>query len=257
MAALQQVAAPRRFPQTHESLAAVAHDLRLPLSHIKGYVSTLRRDDVVWDDETRGEFLADIEQEVDRLAQMIDSLLRSQAARARGGREARVVSTDPAAIVKGALHRTRGLFDGRPLRVTIAQELPSLRADPAELERVLANLLQNAAKYSPAGTPIGISARVTDTDELEFAVEDEGPGVPPEDRERIFEPFFRNQRAAQSSTPGNGLGLAICHSIVLANGGRMAVADRPGGGARFSVFLPPQPHAARVDTQYPAEEKIS
>jgi two-component system sensor histidine kinase KdpD len=103
---------------------------------------------------------------------------------------------------------------------------------------VFANLLQNAIKYSPAGSPIGISARMTANGELEFRVEDQGAGVPVESRERIFEPFYRNRTHVDSSVPGHGLGLAICQRIVREHGGRIEVSDRPGGGARFSVFLP-------------------
>ena len=102
------------------------------------------------------------------------------------------------------------------------------------MERVLANLLQNAVKYSPPGTPIGISARVNDGGELELAVEDDGPGVPAEDRGRIFEPFFRRE----TSVAGHGLGLAISQSIILAHGGRLEVTERLGGGARFTALLP-------------------
>jgi hypothetical protein len=119
--------------------------------------------------------------------------------------------------------------------------------DAGQMERVLANLLQNAIKYSPPGTPLGVSARITDDGKLELSVDDEGPGIPAEDRERIFSPFFRTQTAEHSKVPGHGLGLAICQSIVLAHGGRMLVADRPGGGARFSVLIPAQIDGAYLD----------
>ena len=105
------------------------------------------------------------------------------------------------------------------------------------MERVLANLIQDAIRYSPPGTPVGVSARITEHGELEFAVEDEELGVPAEDRERTFEPFVRTQTAAHSKVSDEGLGLAICHSTVLAHGGRMQVTTRPAGGARFSVFM--------------------
>ncbi len=215
----------------------VAHDLRLPLSHIKGFVTTLRRDDLEWDETSRQDFLAEIELEADRLAQMIDSLLQAPASTDAGRPAAKLAPTDPSAVVKGALHRTRGLFGSRPVRVEISPGLPQVLTEASDMERVLANVIQNAVKYSPAGTPITVSARLNGVDEVELAVEDEGSGVPVEHRERIFEAFFRTPSGEQSE-PGHGLGLAICQSIVLAHGGRIQVGDRPGGGARFSVLLP-------------------
>ncbi len=123
---------------------------------------------------------------------------------------------------------------------------------------MLANLLQNAVKYSPPGTPIGVSARQNDDGELELRVDDEGPGVPARDRDRIFEPFFRRkQKAGQPTAPGHGLGLAICQSIVLTHGGRMQVTDRPGGGARFSVCLPTRPPGGQRGTKGQLEDRLS
>jgi hypothetical protein len=115
------------------------------------------------------------------------------------------------------------------------------------MERVLANLLQNAIKYSPQGTSLSVSARITDDGELELSVDDEGPGIPAEQRERIFSPFFRAQTAVRSKIPGYGIGLAICRSTVLAHGGRIVVTDRPGGGTRFSVLIPAQTEAGHFD----------
>jgi two-component system, NarL family, sensor histidine kinase EvgS len=110
--------------------------------------------------------------------------------------------------------------------------------DASQMQRVLANLLQNAIKYFPASTAIGISARITDDGELELSVDDEGPGISAEERERIFDPFFRMRTAEQSEVSGHGLELAICQSIVLAHGGRIQVSDRPGGGAPSVYFCP-------------------
>jgi two-component system sensor histidine kinase KdpD len=220
-----------------EILAATAHELRLPLSHIKGFISSLRRTDVEWDDATRSEFIAEIDQETDRLAELVDSLLGVRATDTHTTPGADLAFTHPAAVVEGALRRAR-LSRERPVRVDVPSTLPSVLIDGRQMERVLVNLLENAVKYSPAGAAIGIVARITRDCELELAVEDEGPGVPAEDRERIFEPFFRNQAARGSDVPGHGLGLAISQSIVLAHGGRMDVCNRPGGGACFSVFLP-------------------
>src|SRR5207302_8253888 len=131
--------------------------------------------------------------------------------------------------------------------------LLSIRMEASQMERVLANLIQNAVKYSPAGTAICVSAYMTNNEELEFTVEDEGPGIPAEYRERIFDPFFRMRTAQQSELSGHGLGLAICKSIVLAHGGRIQVRDRPGGGACFGVFLPAQAPTHDSDSNYQPE----
>lgn len=235
----------RHAYRNEEILAATAHELCLPLSHIKGFVSTLRRTDVEWDAVTRSEFLTEIELETDRLAELVDSLV---AARAQGD------VADPAVVVRGALHRVRGLLGDRPLRLNLPPGLPSILMHASQMERVLANLIQNAIKYSPRGTPIGISAGITAESELQFSVEDEGPGIPVEDRERIFEPFFRTQTTLESTQPGHGLGLAICQSIVLAHGGCIQVTDRPGGGARFNVILPARLRANQLESENQAKD---
>jgi signal transduction histidine kinase len=231
-----------------EILATTAHELRLPLSHIKGFVTSLRRTDIEWDDETQNEFLAEIDQETDRLADLIDSLMAVHAAD-RGDKAATDLAfTHTPTVVYGALQRIRGLLRDRPLRLDVSPSLPSVQMDASQMERVLANLIHNAIKYSPPGRPISVSARMTDDGDLEFSVDDEGPGIPAEDRERIFEPFFRGHTARQSDVPGDGLGLAICRRIVLAHGGHMQVTDRPGGGARFRVLLPAQLRAGEFDS---------
>ena len=119
--------------------------------------------------------------------------------------------------------------------------------DGSQIERVLANLLQNAIKYSPPGSAIGVFAQLTRNGELELSVDDHGPGIPAENRQRIFAPFFREQPAKHLDMPGHGLGLAICRSIILAHGGHIAVADRAGGGTRFSVLIPMSVEAKQVN----------
>ena len=215
-------------------LAAAAHELRLPLSHIKGFVSSLRRTDMTWDRERTSEFLEEIEVETDRLTELIDSLAADGSANAGVARASRAELTHPARIIDSALHRVRCLVADREVQVDVSPGVEAVRVDRNGMERVVANLLQNAIKYSPASSPIRVSARTTDAGDLELAVEDHGPGVAAIDRQRIFQPFFRRQTQAA----GNGLGLAIALSIVQAHGGQIDVSDRPGGGARFVVLLP-------------------
>ena len=255
------------LPSTDEILVSTAHELRLPLSHIKGFVSSLRRADVEWDDDARKEFLAEIDLETDRLAEVVESLLAPRSAAERG-LAARVPArrsspatappfNHPESVVQGALHRIRSLLEGRSLRLDVPPELPLVRMDASQIERLLANLIHNAIKYSPPATAIGVSARITDNGELELSVEDEGPGIPAEDRERIFEPFFRMRTAKQSEVPGYGLGLAICRSIVLAHGGRIQVSNRRSGGARFRVVLPAQVAAGQLEINYQPKEQAN
>jgi two-component system, OmpR family, sensor histidine kinase KdpD len=240
-------------------LSATAHELRLPLSHIKGFVSTLRRPDIDWDEDTKKEFLAQIERETDRLAELVDDLMDHSSARQRQTRDIQRVPTAPAALVAGGLDRVRGLLDGRAVDVDVSPDLPMVDVDAPAIERVIANLLDNAVKYTPGDSQIGLCARVSDG-VFELLVEDEGPGISASAREQIFERFFRGPEAQSSGLPGTGLGLAICLSIVSAHGGRIWAEARPHGGTRFTVALPQtadstpltlDAHAARINHHHP------
>jgi two-component system sensor histidine kinase KdpD len=222
---------------TESLLSATAHELRLPLSHIKGFVSSLRRPDVEWDAETRADFLFQIELEADRLTQMVDDLMDHSKATQRRARHLHLSPTSPAALVAGGLDRVRGLLGDRCIEVAVPPDLPMVEVDAPAIERVLANLLDNALKYAPANSHISVSAHVANG-ALEVRVDDDGPGIPPADREQIFTRFFRGPDAQSSGRPGNGLGLAICLSIVSAHGGRIWADARVGGGTRFTVSLP-------------------
>src|SRR5262245_34767756 len=238
--ALELQAARRRQAQDNY-VATVVHELRTPLSHIKGFVSALRQRDVTWDEGTRADFLAEVEREADRLAGLIGDLLDLSRAERAGPDRAAVA---PAALVAGALDRVRGPLAGRPVAVEVPADLPALWADAPQLERVLANLLENAAKYTPAGSPVGLAARARPGRRLELAVEDRGPGIAPELLDRVFDRFFRAP-GPEAAAAGSGLGLALARSIVQAHGGRIRAENRPGGGARFVLTLrlaPPPPH---------------
>jgi two-component system sensor histidine kinase KdpD len=138
-------------------------------------------------------------------------------------------------LVGIALSRVESKLQGWPVEIDIPDALPPIHVDAALVTQVIANLLENAAKHTPEGTHVRVSARA-DGAFIEVAVEDDGPGLPPGDPERLFEKFQRGRD--ESDVPGAGLGLAICRAIVVAHGGRIAAGNRPAGGARFAFTLP-------------------
>lgn len=218
-------------------VAATSHELRTPLSHIKGFVSTLRTTDTDWDADTRNDFLGEIEREADRLTRLVENLLEmsriDSGALAPSARSALA----PAALVAAGIDRVGGSLGDHGLDVQLADDLPPVWADASQVERVIANLLDNAAKYSPPGEPIGIIGRLTG-DVVSVRIEDRGLGIPPEHVERVFEPFFREPTGGHPAKPGTGLGLAICRSIIRAQNGRIWAEQRAGGGAAFVFTLP-------------------
>jgi len=215
-----------------EFLAATSHELRTPLAHIKGFVSTLRQTDVQWDEAMRQDFLSEIEREADRLARLIGNLLDISRIASGGLERADRAPTPPLSLVSGGLDRMRGLLGKHPVEVDVPADLPLVDVDASRLEQVIANLVDNAAKYAPAGTPIRLAGALVNG-AVELRAEDTGPGIPPDDLERIFEKFVR-----RSSAPGTGLGLAICRGIIQAHRGRIWAENRPSGGACFIVSLP-------------------
>ena len=148
-------------------------------------------------------------------------------------------------VVGSALKAVASTIAGRPVSVDLPPDLPLLEFDAVLMERVLVNLLENAAKYTPAGSPIGIGAAPGEGDTVRIWVDDRGPGLPPGKEEEIFKKFERGQK--ESATPGVGLGLAICRAICEAHGGTIRAENRRGGGARF-VFSLPRGNPPVVDT---------
>jgi signal transduction histidine kinase len=217
-----------------EFLASASHELRTPISHVKGFVSSLRQTDVEWDEEIRQDFLAEIERETDRLARLIGDLLDMTRLESGGLDDVDRAPVRPADLVEGGLDRVRGLVRGRSIRVDVSADLPPVLGEASQLERVIANLAENAAKFSPPDTTIRIAGSVVDG-VLELRVEDEGPGIPPEHLEQVFEKFYR-VRSGDPSAPGTGLGLSICRRIVEAHGGRIR-AENYERGSRFVVEL--------------------
>ena len=233
-------AARRAVRARDEFLASASHELRTPLSHIKGFVSTLRQPDVEWDDETRQELLADAERETDRLATLIRDVLDMTRLQSGGADEGERAELDPANIVAGGIDRVRGLLSERQVTVNVPAALPPILGDSAQLERVIANLLENAVKFSPPGSTIEVSGVAVDG-AVELRIDDQGPGIPADQLELIFERFYR-VRSHSTPIPGTGLGLAICRRIVDAHGGHIW-AENQTCGARFVVRLPVELYA--------------
>ncbi|HET8627062.1 MAG TPA: ATP-binding protein, partial [Thermomicrobiales bacterium] len=217
-------------------LALVSHELRTPLAHIKGYASTLLQPDVEWDAETQRDFLQSIERQADRLGRLIGDLLEISRLDAGGAAQLERVAVDPAALIERGRRQAGPVIGGHPLTVAAPADLPPVWADPGHLERVLRNLLENAAKYSPPEAPIAVEA-AAEGGMVAFTVRDRGSGLTAEERGHLFERFYRSPRV-KHRTPGTGLGLAICREIVEAHGGAITVESSEGAGSAFRFTLP-------------------
>jgi two-component system sensor histidine kinase KdpD len=217
-------------------LAAVSHDLRTPLASIKASVSSLRQTDVSWSAEDQADFLATIEQNADRLDALIGNLL--DMSRLHTGSLQPFLR--PTAIDEVAPVAAVGLDDALRLELAVPDGFPLVLADPGLLERVLANLFSNALRFSPAGRPPELHASLSGGTVC-LEVVDHGPGVPDEQKGRIFEPFER----AGDRHPGVGLGLTVARGFAEAMGGRIAALDTPGGGLTIRVVLPAAPAASQ------------
>ncbi|MGW2962138.1 ATP-binding protein [Streptomyces sp. NPDC001220] len=214
-------------------LAAVSHDLRTPLAGIKASVSSLRSDDVEWSEEDRAELLEAIEAGADRLDLLVGNLL--DMSRLQTGTVKPIVrEADLDEVVPMAL----GGVPEDSVELDIPETLPMVHVDKGLLERVVANVVENAVKYSPADTPVLVKASSV-ADRVEVRVVDRGPGVPDEAKERIFEPFQRYGDSPRGA--GVGLGLAVARGFAEAMGGTLTAEDTPGGGLTMVLGLPPAP----------------
>jgi two-component system sensor histidine kinase KdpD len=213
-------------------LSAVSHDLRTPLASIKASVSSLRAGDVHWSDAETAEFLEAIEDDTDRLNQLVGNLLdmsRLQAGALELTRQAVALEEVVANALDGLGAQAANVVSEVP------EDLPLAMVDPGLLERAVANVVANATHWTPPGEPVVIRARLAAPD-LELRVIDHGPGVPPEARDRIFRPFQRLGDHGGAGV-GVGLGLAIASGFVEAMGGELLVDDTPGGGATFRIVV--------------------
>ncbi|MFF8875708.1 sensor histidine kinase [Streptomyces massasporeus] len=210
-------------------LAAVSHDLRTPLAGIKAAVTSLRSEDVEWSEEDRAELLEGIEEGADRLDHLVGNLL--DMSRLQTGTVTPLIrEIDLDEVVPMALG---GVPEGSA-GLDVPETLPMVAVDPGLLERAVANLVENAVKYSPPGAPVLVAASAL-ADRVEVRVVDRGPGVPDDAKERIFEPFQRHGDAPRGA--GVGLGLAVARGFAEAMGGTLNAEDTPGGGLTMVLTL--------------------
>jgi two-component system sensor histidine kinase KdpD len=226
-------------------LSSVSHDLRTPLAVITGSASTLLESGSALEAAVRRDLLQTIRVEAERLNRLVQNLL--EMTRLEGGVEVRKEWHSIEEVVGAALSRLELILGDRPVHTEIAKDLPLAPMDDVLVEQVLINLLENAAKYTPAGSTIDVRAWAED-DRVMVEVADRGPGLSAGDESRIFEKFYRG---AAPDSRGAGLGLAICRAIVEAHGGRIWAQNRPDGGAAFRFFLPIEgepPHVGPAQT---------
>jgi two-component system sensor histidine kinase KdpD len=214
-------------------LAGISHDLRTPLSSIVGASSSLAEDDARLDARARRELARTIYDEAQRMTTLANNIL--DMARLEAGAVSLRRDWYPLEeIVGSVLTRLRARLAGRELEVRLPRDLPLLKVDAVMIGQVLINLLENALKYTPQGTPLEISAEIAPA-EVTVTVADRGPGIPAGLEERLFDKFYR--AAPEGAQSGVGLGLTICRAVVEAHGGRIWAGNRPGGGAVFRFTL--------------------
>lgn len=228
-------------------LNAVSHDLRTPLASIIASAGSLRRKDLHWTNTDLEEFATVIEDEASRLNRIVGNLLDLSRLEA-GALQPERDWYDLGALVDDVLGRLKPLTAGHLVRVDVSDDLPPVHIDYVEIDQVLSNLLENAAKYSPPGGEIAIRVHQVD-DQVRVEVRDTGPGIPAGDLTRIFDPFYRGSGLAPQ-LKGTGLGLAVARGLVQAHGGTIWAENAKTIGSRFTFTLPlPAVAAVASDTQ--------
>jgi PAS domain S-box-containing protein len=245
--ALRDVTAERHLDEMKSHLlSTVSHELRTPLASIKGFASTLLRDDVQWDAATQREFLQIIDQEADRLSELIANLLAMSRLEA-GVLRMEFGRVELAPLIEQVLAEMQPRAQGHTLAADVPADLPEVWADERRVRQVLHNLIENALKYSSGGQ-VAVRAR-REGEAVHVAVSDQGIGIRADQLERIFERFYQVDGAATRRAGGVGLGLSICKGIVEAHGGRIWAESAPGQGSTFHFTLPMEPPSKKELTE--------
>jgi two-component system sensor histidine kinase KdpD len=224
----------RRADQVKSALLdAVSHDLRTPLASILASAGSLQQRDVGWTADQEREFAAAIEGEASRLDRIVGNLLDLSRLES-GALQPDRGWYEPTELISEVASRLRAVVEPHPLTLELPDELPPVQLDYSEIDQVLTNLIENAAKYSPADAEIRVAASIRDG-ALQVSVADRGSGISDEAMPRLFDPFFRGTSLRRG---GSGLGLAVARGLVEAHEGRIWAENIPGGGARFTFEIP-------------------
>ncbi len=217
-------------------LAIISHELKTPVSIIKGYAGTLAREDANWDREVLAEGLAVIEEEADKLDTLITNFLDASKLQA-GGLKLHLSEIYLPEMAQHAVDTLKATTDIHQFELDFPTDFPIISGDYERLSQVLTNLISNAIKYSPDGGLIRVGGQVLNQT-VRIYVSDEGIGIPPAEHERIFERFHRVDNSLSRKTPGTGLGLYLVQAVVKAHDGQVWVDSKPGAGSTFWVELP-------------------
>lgn len=217
-------------------LATVSHELRTPLASIKGFATTLLREDVDWDEVSRYEFLSIIDKESDRLSELISSLLDMSRIEA-GTLRVEPEPTDLQALVQETVSGFQVMTHEHEFETRLPPHLPLVWADPRRTRQILRNLVENAIKYSPQGGSIVVAVQVQEAD-VRVSVLDQGLGISSQHLNHIFDRFYQVDNASTRKVGGSGLGLSISKAIVEAHRGEIWVESQPGTGSAFHFTLP-------------------
>lgn len=228
-----------RFRESEELkstfISIISHELKTPVALIKGYVSTLRREDVSWDSAVVDDSLQVIEEEADHLTEMIENLLDASRLQA-GALSLNVSDVNLDALIRRIAERLQTQTSAHQIIVDLPENFPVILGDDQRLAQVLSNLIGNAIKYSPLGGDIQISGSIHQR-QVVVCVSDKGQGIAPDDLPHVFDRFYRAKDASRT-TKGAGLGLYLARAVVEAHGGRIWVDPTPESGARICFSLP-------------------
>lgn len=217
-------------------ISVVSHELKTPVALIKGYAGTLRREDGNWNKNDYQKALAVIEEEADRLTDLIENLLAASKLRAEGMRLS-LSDIWLQQIAQRVVERFQTQTYNHKLVLDFPKNFPIIQGDETRLRQVLDNLVSNAIKYSPNGGEIRVKGTF-DADTVTIAVKDQGVGIPADQADKVFDRFYRVDEALTRTTQGTGLGLYLARAVVEAHGGRIRVESQPGQGSTFIFTLP-------------------